>query len=123
MKFSKEELLTMNITIKDIEAQTERDLESEEDEEDQGIEGMTKQLLDLLACLLSKANIKSLLSQGLVPLISTISFYIILPIKEQQAYLTDYTYFVEPDEEDEIKSIRANSTKLLNVNIYIYIYI
>lgn len=48
------------------------------DEEVYGAEGMTFHLLELLSSLVLRLNVQGLVQQGLVPLITTVSSYLVL---------------------------------------------
>ena len=52
--------------------------ESFEDDEKYGIEGMTFHLLELLSTLVMRPNVQALVMQGLVPLLTSVSSYLLI---------------------------------------------
>jgi len=48
------------------------------DEEISGVEGMTFHLIELLSSLVLRLNVQSLVEQGLVPLITSVSSYLLV---------------------------------------------
>ena len=52
--------------------------ESFDEDEKYGVEGMTFHLLELLSTLVLRPNVQALVLQGLVPLITTVSSYLLL---------------------------------------------
>lgn len=59
----------------------ERGYESDDDdtlEEPHGIKGMTLQLLELLTTLVQRPNVQEVVRQGILPLLTTVSGYMII---------------------------------------------
>lgn len=56
----------------------QRGYESEDEDEAYGVEGMTLQLLELLTTLISRQNVQEVVKQGIVPLLTTVSSYMII---------------------------------------------
>ena len=52
--------------------------ESFDSEENNGVEGMTFHLLELLSTLVLRPNVQALVKQGLVPLMTTVSHYLLI---------------------------------------------
>ena len=52
--------------------------ESFDSEENMGVEGMTFHLLELLSTLVLRPNVQALVKQGLVPLMTTVSHYLLI---------------------------------------------
>ena len=52
--------------------------ESFEDDEKYGIEGMTFHLIELLSTLVMRPNVQALVMQGLVPLLTSVSSYLLI---------------------------------------------
>jgi hypothetical protein len=52
--------------------------ESFEDDEKSGIEGMAFHLLELLSTLVMRPNVQALVMQGLVPLLTSVSSYLLI---------------------------------------------
>jgi hypothetical protein len=52
--------------------------ESDDSEETYGVEGMTLQLIELLTTLVSRPNVQEVVKQGIIPLISSITCFMIV---------------------------------------------
>ena len=81
------EVLGYNISIKDlVGSEGEEEIvdeyvhgyESEDEEETYGVEGMTLQLIELLTTLVARPNVQEVIKMGILPLITTISSFMIL---------------------------------------------
>ena len=66
-----------------------RGIESDDEDETFGVEGMTVQLLELLATLVAKHGVRDLVRQGMVPLASTVSSYMILSQEQDELFRDD----------------------------------
>ena len=82
--------------------------ESFMDEEVYGVEGMTLHLLELLSTLVLRLNVQALVQQGLVPLITTVSSYLLIQHDQEGLHRGDSTFFIsdETQEMHRIQSIR-----------------
>ena len=65
------------------------------DDDEPGIEGMTKQLVDLIMTLIVNPAIHTLIRTGLAPFTYTLSSYIILTQSELADYQHNPLYFIE----------------------------
>jgi importin-9 len=77
--------------------------ESFDEEEHYGVEGMTFHLLELLSTLVLRPNVQQLVLQGLVPLLSSVSSYLLIQHEHEREYLGDPTYFVVDKSQDLLK--------------------
>lgn len=83
-----------NLDPEDLKERTDYGIESEPDEEESGITGMTMQLIELLTSLANKGSMRSLISSGIVPLITSISSYMILSKDQENELVTDQSQFI-----------------------------
>jgi hypothetical protein len=70
----------------------QRGYESDEDEnieEPHGIKGMTLQLIELLTTLVQRPNVQEVVKQGIMPLLTTVSGYMIIEQADQREYQGD----------------------------------
>jgi len=95
------------------------DTEAFEDDEP-GIEGMTKQLIDLITTLIANPAISTLIRTGLGPFTSTLCAYLLLPESLLDSYKQSPLYFIEGDElthgdggTELSENIRALVTRIL----------
>lgn len=83
-----------------------RGFESDEDdeiEEPSGIKGMTLQLVELLTTLVQRPNVQEVVRQGVVPLLMTISSYMIVEQGDELEYLYDHNIFLHHRTESVFK--------------------
>ena len=73
---------------------TDNGIESEAENEETGIIGMTMQLIELLTSLANKGSIRSLIQVGIVPLITSIASYMILSQEQENEQITDQSQFI-----------------------------
>ena len=122
------EVLGYNAIISDLNGESvdgddyQRGYESEDEQESYGVEGMTLQLIELLTTLISRQNVQEVVKQGMVPLITTISSYMIVPAKKERQHLGDYNYFLHEKDEDSYKqrSIRNSCLDLISSLIEVF---
>lgn len=69
-------------------------IESEAENEETGIIGMTMQLIELLTSLANKGSIRSLIQVGIVPLITSVASYMILSQEQENEQITDQSQFI-----------------------------
>ena len=83
---------------------------------------MTLQLIELLTTLISRANVQEVVKQGIVPLITTISSYMILPRNKERYHIGDYTHFIHDKDEDvyKMRSIRNQCLDLISGLIEVF---
>jgi len=55
---------------------------------------MTLQLIELLTTLVQRPNVQEVVRQGLIPLLVTVSSYMIVEHSVQREYLADENYFL-----------------------------
>lgn len=65
------------------------------DEDEAGVEGMTKQLIDLITTLIVNPAIHTLIRTGLAPFVSTLCSYLVLPQADLSIYQHTPLYFME----------------------------
>jgi hypothetical protein len=96
--------------------------ESDEEDENYGVEGMTLQLIELLTTLISRQNVQEVVRQGMVPLITTISSYMIIPRNKERMHVGDYQHFIHEKDEDFYKqrSIRNSCLDLVSSLIEVF---
>ncbi len=94
------------------------------DDDDPGIEGMIKQLIDLITTLIINPAIHTLIRAGLVPFTATLCSYLLLPQSELTAYHHHPSYFLEDVQErqgemqgDQSESVRVVGTRVLETLI------
>ena len=122
------EVLGYNKSLKDLqeddqqEQEYQRGNESDEDEEAYGVEGMTQQLIELLTTLISRQNVQEVVRQGMVPLITTISSYMIIQHRKERYHVGDYHHFIHEKDEDFYKqrSIRNSCSDLISSLIEVF---
>lgn len=90
--------------------------ESDDEEEVYGVEGMTLQLIELLATLICRQNVQEVVKMGIVPLISTVSSYMIIPRARERQHVGNYAHFLtDMDENFWVQpSIRKSCQDLLS---------
>ena len=96
--------------------------ESFEDEEVYGVEGMTFHLLELLSSLVLRLNVQQLVQQGLVPLISTVSSYLLVQHDHEKRFKGDPTFFIADDTQEmhRVQSIRNQCLTLISSLIEVF---
>ena len=77
--------------------------ESFEEGEIYGVEGMTFHLLELLGALVQRPNVQGLVMQGLVPLITTVSSYLLVQYIHEKKHIGDPTYFIADKSQELLK--------------------
>lgn len=83
-----------------------RGFESDEDDEidePSGIKGMTLQLIELLTTLVQRPNVQEVVRQGVIPLLMTISSYMIVELADEREYLYDTNIFLHDRTESVFK--------------------
>lgn len=69
-------------------------IESEQENEETGIVGMTMQLIELLTSLSNKGAIRNLIQVGIVPLITSVASYMILSNEQENEQIIDQSQFI-----------------------------
>eukprot|EP00347_Sterkiella_histriomuscorum_P024270 403331713 len=122
------EVLGYNQSLKDFQGddqETEeynKGYESEEEGEPEGVEGMTLQLIELLTTLISRQNVQEVVKQGIVPLITTISSYMIIQHSQERQHVGDNQHFIHEKDEDFYKqrTIRNSCLDLISSLIDVF---
>lgn len=93
-----------------------------EDGEMSGIEGMTFALLELLSTLVLRPNVQSLVTQGLLPLLTSVSSYLLLQRRHERIYRGDPTFFIADNSQDllKIETIRSQCLVLISSLIEVF---
>jgi len=81
----------------------ERGYESEDEEEVYGIPGMTLHLVELLTSLVSRPSVQEIVKMGVLPLLTTISSYMVLTRDIQDEHTKDKCLFIYSKDEDLFK--------------------
>lgn len=74
-------------------------IESEPEDEEVGIIGMTMHLIELLTSLATKGSIRNLIFIGIVPLITSVASYMILSNEQENESLDDQSQFININNE------------------------
>jgi hypothetical protein len=74
-------------------------IESEPEDEETGIIGMTMHLIELLTSLANKGVIRSLIQSGMVPLMTSVASYMILSKEQENEQITDQSQFINVNNE------------------------
>ena len=96
--------------------------ESDDEEEVYGVEGMTLQLIELLATLICRQNVQEVVRTGIVPLVSTVSSYMIVPRRKERQHVGNYQHFLA-DADDALwvqPSVRKSCRDLLSSLIEVF---
>lgn len=88
-----------NLDPDDLRESTDYGIESEPEDEETGITGMTMQLIELLTSLANKGSMRTLISSGIVPLVTSVTSYMILSKDQETAQVTDPSQFVNANNE------------------------
>mmetsp|Transcript_2569 Transcript_2569/g.2406 ORF Transcript_2569/g.2406 Transcript_2569/m.2406 type:complete len:195 (-) Transcript_2569:57-641(-) len=88
-----------NLDPDDLRESTDYGIESEPEDEETGITGMTMQLIELLTSLANKGSMRTLISSGIVPLVTSVASYMILSKDQETAQVTDPSQFVNTNNE------------------------
>jgi len=69
---------------------------------------MTFHLIELLSCLVLRLNVQSLVQQGLVPLVTSVSSYLLVQYDQVSQLRGDPTFFIADDTQEmhRVQSIR-----------------
>jgi len=73
----------------DDDEEGERGYESDEEEEVFGVEGMTLHLIELLTSLISRPSVMEIVKMGILPLVTTVSSYMICCKENEELYKKD----------------------------------
>lgn len=86
------------------------------------VEGMTQNLIELLTTLVQRQNLHEVVRQGIVPLMSTVAAYMIVPANRESYHRGDYSYFIYEKSEDVYKerSIRNSCLDLVSSLIEVF---
>jgi len=88
------------LSPEDLKVIIEHGIDSEPENEEEGIVGMTMQLIELLTSLANKGSIRSLIYSGIVPLITSIASYMILSKDQENEFITDQSQFININNEN-----------------------
>ena len=99
-----------------------RGFESDDEDEFYGVEGMTIHLLELLTTLISRQNVQEVVKQGIVPLMTTVSSYMIIQHFKENYHKGDYNHFIHEKDEDiyKMRSIRNSCLDLISGLIEVF---
>jgi hypothetical protein len=92
IEFNETEMETF--TTEELNITMDHGIESEAENEETGIIGMTMQLIELLTSLANKGSIRSLIQVGIVPLITSVASYMILSQEQENEQITDQSQFI-----------------------------
>lgn len=83
---------------------------------------MTLNLIELLTTLVQRQNLHEVVRQGIVPLMSTVAAYMIVPANRERYYQGDYNYFIHEKGEDIYKerAIRNSCLDLISSLIEVF---
>jgi hypothetical protein len=83
---------------------------------------MTFHLLELLSTLVLRPNVQTVVLQGLVPLITTVSSYLLIQSDQERQYVADQTYFIADNSQDLLRreSIRSQCLVLIFTLIEVF---
>lgn len=76
----------------------------------------------MLTTLVSRANVQEVVKQGIVPLITTISSYMILQRNKERYHVGDYNHFIHDKDEDvyKMRNIRNSCLDLISGLIEVF---
>lgn len=91
-------------------------------EEIYGVEGMTFHLLELLCSLVQRPNVQSLVLQGLIPLVTTVTGYLLVQSDQEKAHRGDATFFIieKGQEMLRVQSVRNQCLTLISSLIEVF---
>lgn len=92
IEYSETERATLN--PEELSIAMKHGIESEPEDDEVGIIGMTMHLIELLTSLANKGSIRNLIYVGIVPLITSISSYMILSQEQEQEHMGDQSQFI-----------------------------
>mmetsp|Transcript_21600 Transcript_21600/g.15838 ORF Transcript_21600/g.15838 Transcript_21600/m.15838 type:complete len:110 (+) Transcript_21600:280-609(+) len=83
---------------------------------------MTLQLIELLTTLISRPSVQEVVKLGIVPLITTVSSFMILPRLSHREHLADHNLFIHEKDEDfyKVRSIRNCCLDLISSLIEVF---
>lgn len=83
---------------------------------------MTLQLIELLTTLVSRPNVQEVVKQGIIPLISSISCFMIVQGNRERHYYGDANYFIHEKDEDvyKVRTIRNCCLDLISSLIEVF---
>ena len=83
---------------------------------------MTQQLIELLTTLVARPNVQEVVRQGIAPLLTTVSSYMIIAHSKEKAHLFDSCHFIHEKDEDvfKLRSIRNSCTDLVSSLIEVF---
>ena len=83
---------------------------------------MTQNLIELLTTLVQRPNLREVVRQGIIPLISNVASYMIIPANREKYHYGDYNYFIHEKDEDIYKqrSIRNSCLDLISSLIEVF---
>lgn len=92
------------------------------EKEAKGVEGMTFHLIELLSTLVLRLNVQSLVYQGLIPLITSVSSYLLVQHNQERQHRGDATFFISEDSQEmhRVQSIRNQSLTLISSLIEVF---
>lgn len=96
--------------------------ESFDESEMYGVEGMTFHLLELLSTLVLRPNVQQLVLTGLVPMLTSVSSYLLIQHSHERVYRGDLTYFIADKSQDLLKvdTIRSQCLVLISSLIEVF---
>lgn len=88
-----------NYSSQELQLSIDHRIESDVENEETGIIGMTMQLIELLTSLANKGSIRNLIFVGIVPLITSVASYMILSKEQENEQVTDQAQFINVNNE------------------------
>lgn len=84
----------------ELQSSMEHGIESEPENEETGVVGMTMQLIELLTSLSNKGSIRNLIFVGMMPLVTSVASYMILSKEQENEQITDQSQFINVNNEN-----------------------
>lgn len=121
IEFSEEE--RESLPQDEVNGMIERGIESEDENENYGVYGMTLHLIELLTTLVGKGSVQTLVGQGLIPLITSVSSLMIMTKEQESQYVEDPNQYVSEDDDELIlSSVRNNCLDFISQLIECFDY-
>ena len=106
----------------DEDAETAKGYESEEDDEIYGVEGMTFYLIELLSTLVQRPSVQPLVRQGVLPLMKTVSSYLIVQRNRERQHHGDTLFFIADKSADLLRVDTIRSQCLVFISSLIEVF-
>jgi hypothetical protein len=83
---------------------------------------MTFYLIELLNTIIQRPNVQPLVLQGLLPLMKTISFYLLLPYNKEKSHCGDNLFFIQDKSHDMLRMDSIRSQCLVTISSMIEVF-